>query len=104
MDNLNGNNVLVEIKSCTHTDYAKIIRTQRPRQADFYQTIAYKYILENHLKEAKNPGVKTRTGTPKLDKYDIDTIQFIYLAHDITASDVEDFGTAIPFGKRNRLY
>ncbi len=99
LDNLNGNNVLAEIKSCTYTDYSKIIKTQRPRNADFYQTIAYKYILENHLEEAKNPGVPTRSGVPSLDMYDIDTIQFLYLAHDITASDVEDLGTSLKLVK-----
>ena len=99
LDNLNGNNVLVEIKSCTHSDYAKIIKDQRPRNADFYQTMAYKYVLENHLEEAKDPTIKTRSNKPKLNKYDIDTIQFIYLAHDITASDIEDFGTAVKLVK-----
>lgn len=95
IDNLIGYNVLVEIKSCTYKDYRKIIRDQRPRVADFYQVMTYKYILEKHLKEAKKKEVKTRTAKPALDEYKIDTLQFIYLAHDITASDIEDFSVAL---------
>lgn len=95
IDNLIGCNVLVEIKSCTYKDYQKILRDQRPRVADFYQVMTYKYMLENHLKEAKKKEIKTRTAKPVLDKYKIDTLQFIYLAHDITASDIEDFSVAL---------
>jgi hypothetical protein len=61
LDNLIGYNVLVEIKSCTYNDYKKIIRDQKPRLADFYQVMTYKYVLENHLEEAKKPEIKTRT-------------------------------------------
>lgn len=92
IDNLIGNNILVEIKSCNYTDYQKIIKKSRPRDADFYQTIVYKYILENYLNEAKDSRIQTRTNKPKLNSYNIDKIQFIYVAHDIMASDVEDFG------------
>ena len=92
LDGLIGNNVLVEIKSCTYTDYQKIIKTMSPRLPDFRQCMAYKYILENHLDEAKNANVKRRTQPPVLDKYNIDTLQFIYVAHDLLASDIEDFG------------
>jgi len=97
LDNLIGQNILVEIKSCTYTDYEKIIRTRKPRISDFYQTMAYKYILENHLKEAKDPKIEIRKGTskPKYDSYDIKTVQFIYVAHDITATDVDSFGEAL---------
>lgn len=97
LDNLIGPNILVEIKSCTYADYGKIIRTRKPRIADFYQTMVYKYILENYLDETRDPEIKIRTGTrkPKLDKYDIQTVQFIYIAHDVTANDVENFGEAL---------
>lgn len=95
IDNLIGTNVLAEIKSCTYSDYQKIIRTQKPRIADFYQVMAYKYVLENHLEETKDESIKTRTPKPKQDEYKIDTLQFIYLAHDITASDIEDFSVAL---------
>lgn len=92
LDGLIGNNVLIEIKSCTYNDYRKIIKKQAPRNEDFYQCIVYKYILENYLHEAQTAKVKRRTQPPALDKYEIDTIQFIYIAHDLLASDVEDFG------------
>jgi len=95
LDNLNGFNVLAEIKSCTYKDYQKIIKDQRPRTADFYQVMAYKYVLENYLDEAKDTSIKTRSNKPALDHYDIDTLQFLYLAHDITASDIDDFSMAI---------
>lgn len=95
IDNLIGCNVIVEIKSCTYKDYQKIVRDQKPRIADFYQVMTYKYILENYLEEAKKNDIKTRTPKPVLDEYKIDTMQFIYLAHDITASDIEDFSVAL---------
>ena len=99
LDNLIGYNVLVEIKSCTYDDYRKIIRDQKPRIADFYQVMTYKHVLENHLEEAKKKEIKTRTAKPALDEYKIDTLQFIYLAHDITASDIEDFSEALKLVK-----
>jgi len=92
LDGLIGNNVLVEIKSCTYADYAKIIKSRSPRMADFYQVMTYKYILENYLHEAQTANVKRRTQPPVLSKYDIDTVQFIYVCHEILASDIEDFG------------
>lgn len=94
LDNLIGPNNLIEIKSLPYSDYEKVITTRKPRIADFYQAITYKYMLENHLVEAKDPTIKIREGTrkPKLDKYDIKTIQFIYVAHDVTATDVDTFG------------
>lgn len=97
LDNLIGPNILVEIKSCTYSDYEKIITTRKPRVSDFYQTMVYKYILEKYLSEARDPKIKVRKGTskPKLDKYDIQTIQFIYIAHDITATDVESFNEVL---------
>jgi hypothetical protein len=88
LDGLIGNNVLVEIKSCTYDDYNKILKTQKPRIGDFYQCMLYKYIIENHLEECKLQ-TNTRTAPPSLDKYDIDTLQFIYVAHDIISSDSE---------------
>jgi len=94
LDNLIGQNILVEIKSCPYADYEKIIKTRKPRVADFYQAMSYKYALETHLTEAKDPRIKIRRGSskPKFDKYDIQKIQFIYVAHDITATDVDTFG------------
>ena len=94
LDNLIGPNMLIEIKSCPYSDYEKIISTRKPRLSDFYQSMTYKYILENYLEEARDPKIKVRRGTlkPKFDKYDIKTIQFIYVAHDVTATDVDSFG------------
>jgi hypothetical protein len=97
MDNLIGPEILVEIKSCPYVEYQKIIKSKKPRPADFYQAITYKYILKNYLTEAKNPSIKIREGSrkPNLDYYDIRKVQFIYVAHDITATDVESFAEMI---------
>lgn len=94
LDGLIGNNVLVEIKSCPYQDYRKIIRDQTPRIADFYQVMLYKYLLENHLEECKQQ-TDTRTLPPQLDKYDIDTLQFIYVAHDVISADAESFSESM---------
>lgn len=97
LDNLIGPNILVEIKSCPYSDYEKIIKTRKPRVADFYQAMSYKYALENHLQEAKDPKIKIRKGSskPRYDKYDIQKIQFIYVAHDITTTDVDSFSEVL---------
>ena len=94
LDNLIGPNMLIEIKSCPYSDYEKIIKTRKPRVSDFYQAMTYKYILENYINEAKDPNIKIRKGTvkPRFDKYEINTVQFIYVAHDVTATDVDSFG------------
>lgn len=89
------NNVLVEIKSCTYKDFQWVIKHRKPRLEDFYQCMTYKYILENHLEEIKNPGVSLRTPAPQLSEYNIDTIQFIYVAHDIMGADVESLSEAM---------
>jgi len=93
LDNLIGQNILVEIKSCSYSDYKKIITTKKPRVNDFYQTMVYKYIIENHLEEARDLSIPIREGTfkPRFDSYDIQTVQFIYVAHDVTATDVDSF-------------
>jgi hypothetical protein len=93
LDNLIGPEKLIEIKSCPYSDYEKIITTRKPRVSDFYQAMTYKYILENYLIEARDPAIIVRKGTvkPKFDKYDIKTVQFIYVAHDVTATDVSSF-------------
>lgn len=102
LDALIGRNVLVEIKSCTFEDYRKILKSQRPRTEDFYQMMVYKYVLENYLDEAKQQTLKTkenpngvRTLPPKLDSYDINKLQIIYIAHNILADDVEDLGQCL---------
>jgi hypothetical protein len=94
--------VLVEIKSLPYNDYRKIIINKTPRLNDFYQTLTYKYILENYLEEAKNNQEETRTQRPLLDNYNIKHIQYIYVAHDIIASDVESLDEAIEITKHVR--
>jgi len=96
LDNLIHDNVLVEIKSCTFTDYSKIIRTQRPRDPDFYQAMFYRYLLHNHLPEIQSHSLDNlRTPPPKLPKYNIDTIQLIYAAHDLLSSESGSISEAI---------
>lgn len=94
LDAMINDDVLVEIKSCPFTDYKKIIKTRTPRDPDFYQTIFYRWLLHNHLQEAKEQTV-LRTQPPKLDKYNIDKIQFIYVAHDLVAADVGSLPEAL---------
>jgi len=93
LDGLINHDVLIEIKSCTFSDYEKILRTRTPRDSDFYQSIFYRWVLHNHLKEAQQQ-TKTRTPPPKLDKYDIRYIQMIYVAHDLLASDINSLSEA----------
>lgn len=102
LDAMIGPEILCEIKSCTYDDYKKVVETHKPRIADFYQTITYKYILENFLDEAKlqtlkskeNPG-GTRTPPPRLDKYNITKLQYIYVANNLISDDLEDIGKCI---------
>ena len=102
MDAIIGNSILVEIKSCPYTDYKKIIKTNKPREEDFIQLLTYKYIIENYLKEAQSQPLKseefpngTRTPPPSLEKYNIEKLQFIYIAHDLVASDMENISEAM---------
>lgn len=95
LDCLINNDTLVEIKSLPYSDYRKLIKNKAPRQNDFYQTLLYKYLLENHLDELKTHTEETRTQKPMLDSYNIRYIQFLYVVHDIMASDIESLGEAI---------
>lgn len=94
MDALINNDVIVEIKSCTFKDFEFILRNQRPRDPDFLQVVLYKYLLENHLKECQEQ-TNIRTQPPKLDKYDINYFQFIYVANDVLASDANTVSEAL---------
>lgn len=101
LDALIGNNILVEIKSCAYNDYKKIIKSSKPRDADFLQAMTYKHLLENHIDEVKQGKItRENTNLPKLDKYKIDIIQFIYVAHDICAADIESFDEALEMIKK----
>ena len=97
LDCLINNNVLVEIKSVPYKDYQTIIKKQTPRTNDFYQCMVYKYILENYIQEAKNPDIKIREGSskPKYNSYNIKYMQFIYVAHDLIAADIEDLSESL---------
>ncbi len=96
LDNLIRDNVLVEIKSCTFTDYDKIIRTNKPRDNDFYQAMFYRYLLHEYLDEIKSQPLNTlRSPPPKLPKYNIDTIQLIYAAHDLISSESGSLSEAL---------
>lgn len=95
-DGLINNNVLVEIKSVPYNDYKRIVSTKKPRIDDFYQGICYKYMIENYLDEIKKPENKSSRGIqPILDSYNIKYVQFIYVAHELLASDVEDIDEAL---------
>jgi len=99
LDGLINNNVLVEIKSCAYSDYQAIINTNKPRVKDFYQTIIYKYLLEHYLEEIKQQK-PSRNGTlPKLDKYDIQYIQFIYVCHELIAADCHSISESLNISK-----
>lgn len=96
LDNLINDNVLVEIKSCTYTDYDKILRTKKPRDPDFYQAMFYRYLLHEHLEEIQaQPRENLRTSAPMLPKYNIDTIQLIYAAHDLLSSESGSISEAL---------
>lgn len=98
-DGLINHDTVVEIKSCNYADYDKVLKTNTPRSADFFQAVFYKYLLENHLDEIKQQK-PTRNGTlPKRDKYDIRYIQMIYLCHELIASDSETISADIKFSK-----
>lgn len=88
IDCLIGDSTLVEIKSCSYADYAKILKTNQARQTDFYQALLYKYLLENYLDESKQQKVeKDKYHLPKLDSYNIKTIQMIYVCHELFSSN-----------------
>ena len=98
LDCMIGNNILVEIKSVPYTGkdgFKKIIDSKKARTKDIIQLTSYKYILENYLDEAKSQIGNTRTDPPHLDNYKIDTLQFIYVAHDLVAADIDNLSEAI---------
>ena len=94
MDALINDDVIVEIKSCTFKDYETILKSNKPRDPDFLQVMLYKFLLENHLEEAKKQ-TNIRSSLPKLDKYNIKYFQFIYLANDVIASESENLSQAL---------
>jgi hypothetical protein len=98
-DALINDDTVVEIKSCTYSDYDAIIKTNAPRNSDFYQSVFYKYLLENKLEEAKTQQ-PTRNGTlPRLSKYNIRYIQLIYICHELISSDEGSISDDVKFSK-----
>lgn len=97
IDAIINDNVLVEIKSCQLKDYLEIVRTSAPRKYDLIQTVLYRYLLHNYLDEAKKSDVARRTPPPKLDKYNINLIQIIYVANDIFSSDFESLEETLEY-------
>jgi len=99
VDAIINDNVLIEIKSCPYSDYQTIINTKRPRSKDFYQSIIYKYFLENYCSEikeyCKNNEIRYGGHPPKLDHYNFTNIQFIYVAHDIISADTTSLSEAL---------
>ena len=90
IDYLINNNILGEIKTMTYEDYRKCVKDQTPREKDFLQAYCYKYILTKYIDEIKSDDTKVAKfmgEKPKLDNYNIQKLQFLYIAHDIIASE-----------------
>jgi hypothetical protein len=98
-DALINDSVLVEIKSCTYSDYDTIIKTNAPRNSDFYQAVFYKYLLETYLEEIKQQQPSRNGSLPKLDKYNIKYIQLIYVCHELISSDSSTLNEDLKFSK-----
>lgn len=97
-----GDNIIGEIKSCTYSDYATIIRKQAPRTKDYLQIMTYQYILETYLDEIQQDDVIIHNGMgdkPKLKNYDIKQLQFIYVAHDMVSSNAESYAAMVELAK-----
>lgn len=88
IDALINHNVLVEIKSCPYKDYSKIIKTRQARPDDLKQAITYSYLIEEHIEESRNQRLEhNRYNLPKLNNYFIETVQMIYVCHELFAAD-----------------
>ena len=94
IDFLCGQTILGEIKSCNYNDYRRVIRTQSPRPDDYLQAMTYLYVLEKHLPEIREQKETLHPNAgevPKYESYNIQKLQFLYVAHDICAADVESY-------------
>jgi len=98
-DALINDDVLVEIKSCTYADYDSIIKSNAPRNSDFYQAVFYKHLLENHLEEIKQQQPSRNGALPKFDQYNIKYIQLIYVCHELISSDSSTLNEDLKFSK-----
>lgn len=100
IDCLTGTNILVEIKTCSYADYDKILKSGHARTEDFYQALLYRYLLENHIDEAKSQDVDlNKYSLPVHDKYNINTIQMIYVCHELFSSDYNTLDQALQESK-----
>ena len=101
IDAIFSNNTIVEIKSVPYNDYKSIVNQNAPREKDLYQTLIYKHLLENNLQDIiqyKNKLSKEeqqKYNWPKQDSYNIQYIQFIYIAHDLISSDISSISEAL---------
>jgi len=99
IDAIINNNVLVEIKTVSFNDYRAIVNSNTPRDKDIKQVLIYKHLLENYLDKINETKNKLQDSDkynwPKLDKYNIQYLQFIYIAHDLISSDVSSISEAI---------
>lgn len=102
LDALINDDVVVEIKSCSYADYSKIINSRKPRMHDFQQAVLYKYLLENHLDEIKQQKPSRSGSIPKLDKYNIQHIQMIYICHELLSNNDESITSDVEYAKQLR--
>jgi hypothetical protein len=101
IDCITNDDTIIEIKSCTYSDYEKIVKNNESRSEDFYQALLYKMLLENHLEESKQQDLGERANKynlPKLEKYNINKIQMIYVCHELLAAD-KSIAESIEFSK-----
>lgn len=100
IDCLTGLNTVVEIKTCSYADYGKILKSNNARVEDFYQALLYRYLLENYIDEAKQQDIDLKKyNLPVHDKYDITTIQMIYVCHELFSSDYSSLDQAVAESK-----
>jgi hypothetical protein len=99
LDALINDDVLVEIKSCSYSDYDKILSSKKPRVKDFYQTMLYKHLLENYLDIVKQQKPSRNGSLPKLNSYNIKYIQFIYICHELIAADADSISESLALSK-----
>lgn len=100
IDYMIGGGVLGEIKTCTYSDYKTIVNQQKPREKDFLQAFTYYYMLKNYLDEARSVEIYHGMGDkPRLDRYDVRKMQFLYIAHDIISSQAESYSEMMEYVK-----
>jgi len=101
IDAINGNDVLIEIKTVPFTEYKEIIECNFPRNKDLKQTLVYKYLLENHIEKIRpdDNSSSTEHNFPKKSNYKFNYIQFIYIAHDLISAEYNTINESIEITK-----